>query len=997
MSDARESGIADKVLVSGGVIEVGLPNGKRTMVDHLKITSFGGLSVVRGTAPIERFITRKVDALLVYLACNPREHPREVLGEMLWDDLTQERTMANLRTALSNLQAQLAPYLLVTRQTIAIDPDSPYWVDANELDTALNSAEEHWKRHGQFTRALIARTEKTLELYRGDFLEGFHLREARGFEGWMLLEQERYRARVIDAYRHLTDQALQSEWYEEGIGYARHTLELDPLSEEAARLLMLLLVRSGQRGAALSQYETLRKALDDELGVEPEAETDDLYARIQAGEIEIAPAAPATPHNLPNPATPFIERRADLDGITQRLENPNCRLLTLTGTGGIGKTRLALETARYELTTFRQGVYFVPLASVNSPDFLVQTLATTLNISFQNAKEPEEELINYLRDRELLLVLDSFEQLLDAAEFVSRILAGSSELKILTTSRERLNIQEEWLYPVGSMALQDDGSELSSAAQLFVQSARRVQNGFSPTEHLAAINHICALVEGLPLAIELAAAQVAVITCEQIAEQIAVDYDVLATSLRNVPERHRSLRKLIEQSIHSLDGGEADALYRLSVFQDRFDFKAARSVAEASLPLLTHLVEKSFLRADTSGRYTMHELLRRYSYDELQARGNLDAIQRAYCRYYTQFANAAITAVEFQTIAAEYNHIHNALIWANETQTASELIALTNAVATFWFNRGYFDTARDWLGKAVALSSDAVPPERRAKLFSLAGLVAFYQSNLEEARVHLDQSIVLSRQIGDHHGLAASLNYLGYVNTDTGRLDEARACFQEASTIAQMDDDVEAQMLALANLGTVTLDTGDFENAKLYMGQALVLARRQGLLDQVASLLCNLGNTYLGEGDYHEAERCYKESLEAAQQAGPREVITNDLINLGEVLHNLGEPETALEHYRQGLRDLAEMGGKVALTATLESVAFVLIDLGQTERALHLLGTCDAARAALNAPIVPREQTRMNKFLARAHSQVSDDEFARGWNEGSNLTLDQALDNVLTS
>ena len=656
-------------------------------------------------------------------------------------------------------------------------------------------------------------------------------------------------------------------------------------------------------------------------------------------------------------------------------------MLTLTGTGGIGKTRLALETARYELTNFRQGVYFVSLASVDSPDFLVQTLATTLNISFQNAKAPEEELLNTLRDRELLLVLDNFEQLLDAAEFVSRILSQTSELKILTTSRERLNLQEEWLYPVGSMALQNGGSELSSAAQLFVQSARRVRNEFAPAEHLAAINRICALVEGLPLAIELAAAQIAVMTCEQIAEQIEVDYDVLATSLRNVPERHRSLRKLIEQSIHSLDEGEADALYRLSVFQDRFDFKAARGIAEASLPLLTHLVEKSLLRADTTGRYTMHELLRRYAYDELQAHGDLESLQRAHCHYYIQFAQAADKADDYQTVAAEYNHIHNALTWASETQAAVELIDLTNAVITFWFNRGYYNTARDWTGQALALSSDAIPLEKRAKLFSLAGLGAFYQSDLEEARALLNESIFLWRQIDDHQGLMRALNSLGYVFTDTGRLDEARTCFEEAYTIAQIDHDEEAQMLALANLGTVTLDSGDFENAKLHLGQALEIARHKGLLDRVASLMCNLGNVYLGEGDYHEAERCYKESLETAQEAGPREVVTNDLINLGEVLHNLGEPETALEHYRQGLRDLEELGGKVALTATLESVAFVLIDLGQTERAVQLLSACDVMRAALNAPIVPREQVRMDKSLARAHRQLSDEAFARCWND----------------
>ncbi len=964
------------------------------MDDVLKITSFGGLSVTRGGAPVEHFITRKVDALLVYLACNPREHPREVLGEMLWDDLSQERTMANLRTALSNLQAQLAPYLLITRQTIAINPDSAYRVDANELDAALDNADDHWKRHGRFTSALIARTEKALALYQGSFLEGFHLRDARGFEGWMLLEQERFRTRVIDACRHLADHALQAEWYDEGIGYARRILELDPLSEEAARLLMLLLVRSGQRGAALAHYETLVKNLDEELGVEPEAETTELYEQIQAGEIEIAPAAPVTPHNLPSPATSFIERRTDLNDITQRLEDPNCRLLTLTGTGGIGKTRLAIETARHELTNFRQGVYFVPLASVDSPDFLVQTLATTLNISFQNTKEPEQELFNYLRDRELLLVLDNFEHLLDAGEFVSRILTHSSDLKILTTSRERLNLQEECLYPVGSMAL-EGGSNLSSAAQLFVQSARRVQPGFVPDNHLPAIRRICELVDGLPLAIELAAAQVAVMTPEQIAEQIEIDYDVLTTSLRNVPERHRSLRKLIEQSIRSLDDTETDALFKLSVFRDHFDFKAARSIAGASLPLLTHLVEKSFLRADTNGRYTMHELLRRYAYDTLSARGDVTAVQRAHCQYYTQIADAAISANDYESAAVEYNHICNALTWASETRSAADLIALTNAIAYYWRNYGYFSTAREWLGQAIALSSDAIPMEWRAKMFSLAGLFAFYQSDFDEARIYLDQSIHLWRQAGDRHGLAVGLNYLGYVNIDTGRFDEARACFEEVRAIAQIDHDEEVQMWALGNLGQVMMETGDFENAKLYIRQSLVIARRRGVLDNIAVLMCNLGNAYLGQGDYREAQRCYEEGLRAGQQAGHREVVNNVLINLGEVLHNLGQPEEALERYRQGLRHQAEMGSKVALVSTLESVAFALLDLGQTEHALHLLGACEVNRQMLDAPVFPREQGRMDKFIARAHSQISDEAFSRYWNEGRALTLDEALASVL--
>ncbi|MEO8393427.1 MAG: BTAD domain-containing putative transcriptional regulator, partial [Chloroflexota bacterium] len=451
----------------------------------LKLSVLGGLSIVQGDQPVGGFVSRKVEALLVYLACERREHQRESLATLLWDDLSQERTLGNLRTALSNLSEQLQDYLLITRQTVMLRPDAPCWVDSTTLLDTLKTSPVHL--NGASSHDLAA----ALDLYRGEFLAGFHLRSGQGFEKWRLVEAERLHSHVLSALQRLVRYTLDHAQYESGIAHARRALAIDPLSEEAHRGLILLLARSGQRGAALAQYDTCVRLLRDELGVEPDAETVAPIARLQSEQTSPAPPKPIL--RLPIPSTPFINRPTELRQIADRLHQPDCRLLTIVGAGGMGKTRLALQAAADLASDFRDGVYFVSLASVQQGDFLTVEIANALGFTPQRIDDPLVEVTAYLATREVLLVMDNFEHLIEASWKLSTLLSHAPEVRILVTSRVWLNLPEEWGLPVEGMAFPptdslDSAESLNDAdyesVQLFAACARRVSPDFDLSRNL---------------------------------------------------------------------------------------------------------------------------------------------------------------------------------------------------------------------------------------------------------------------------------------------------------------------------------------------------------------------------------------------------------------------------------------------------------------------------------------------------------------------------------
>ena len=608
--------------------------GASHLVPQFTIHTLGKLTITLDGQPVTGFNSRKVAALLVYLASTRHDHPREVLAEMLWEGRTQAQALANLRVALTSLRQTAGDFVLITRETAEMHPDAAW-----ELDSA--AFEDH---------LAVGRLSEALDLYQGDFLAGFYV-DSPAFEDWAALERERLRFRAMDALDGLIVGCLEAGAYPDGLSHATRLLQMDPLREETHRAMMTLLASSGQRGAALAQFETCARALRKEIGITPTPETLDLYQQIKAGALPTVTRPNATPTaieidltpiptrrvHLPAQATRFIGREAEIAAVIAQVRDPACRLLTLLGPGGIGKTRLALTAAERVVEDFSYGVCFADLAPLHKPDDIPQAIATALGFQFYPGEEPpHQQILHYLRDKTLLLILDNCEHLLDGIDLAAAILAAAPGVTLLATSREVLKLDWEWVYPVEGLPIA--GESESDAARLFVDRARRRQAGFDPASSARAIQRICALVDGMPLGIELAATWVGALSVDAIADEIGHSLDLLESDRRSGPDRHHSIRAVFDPTCTRLSPAEQDAFMRLSVFHGGFTREAAQAVAGASPRILLALLDCALLRFDADrGRYSLHELLRQYAAGRLAAAGQAEAAGEAHCHYYLDF------------------------------------------------------------------------------------------------------------------------------------------------------------------------------------------------------------------------------------------------------------------------------------------------------------------------------------------------------------------------
>ncbi|NUM49225.1 MAG: NACHT domain-containing protein, partial [Anaerolineales bacterium] len=561
----------------------------------LHLTLLGGLTLSLDGKPLSGFASSKSTALFVYLALNPGAHPRPALASLFWGELPEDRALHNLRTALNDLRKKIPHHLHITRTEIALNPDAPLTTDLSEFQALAASPNP-------------ANLQSALTHYHGEFLAGLQLKDAPAFDDWLTAQRERLRTTMLQTLHTLAVDHAQKGNYPTGIATLRHLLTLEPWREEAHRHLMLLLARDGQYSAALYQYETCRQILHDELGVAPLRETTALYERIRA--------ARRNTHPLPAPPTPFIAREKELAQITERLANPHCRLLTLTGPGGSGKTRLALQAARLLQHHFLNGVFFVPLAEIEAPH-LLSAFAQHLAIVFRENENPHTQLLNYLAPKEILLVLDNFEHLLPSATLLSEILRTAPEVKILLTSRERLNLRAEWVLEISGMETlpgDKDPRELDSVR--FFLACTQQGGVLLQDDAYPQVLSILQKVGGLPLGIELAASWVPSLSLSEIETEITRSLDFLATSFSDMPERQRSLRAVLEGSWRLLTGFEQATLRQLAIFAGGFTAEAAVEVADAHLSTLRSLTHKSLIQR-SGERFLFHELPRLFLNEKL--------------------------------------------------------------------------------------------------------------------------------------------------------------------------------------------------------------------------------------------------------------------------------------------------------------------------------------------------------------------------------------------
>jgi predicted ATPase/DNA-binding SARP family transcriptional activator len=824
---------------------------------RLALALLGPLRITLDGKPVSGFAYNKARALLAYLAVEAdRGRHRDALVGLLWPDLPDTAARANLRVALANLREVIGdtsatpPFLLIARDTIQFNPASDYDLDVSTFTALLVACETHAHRHMERCRSCATRMQQALALYHGDFLAEFALGDSAPFEEWQLRQRERLHQRALDALARLADYHERRGDDEPARRYAQRQIELDPWREEAHRQLMRLLARGHQRSAALAQYETCRRTLARDLGVEPEAETTALYKGIRDGvsselrvlgselpaqgrETQNSKLRTQNVQNFPAQTSQLIGRESELAELGSLLENPAHRLITITGPGGIGKTRLALAAAAEQAEAFSHSAAFVPLAGLSSAAFLAPAILSALDVALQGQRDPRDQLFEYLRGKELLLVLDNVEQLLvvDQSEndgiagLLSAILERASGATLLVTSRERLALAGEWLfdlsglsYPLGELG---DSLEGYSAVQLFMQRAGQVRRQFALAEGEArAVARICRLVEGLPLAIEQAAAALRTRSCIAVADALESSMMGLASGLRAIPERHRSMWATFEHTWRLLSDQERQVFPRLSVFRGGFQEDAAAEVAQASPQLLAALLDKSLLRWDGTMRYDMHALVRQYAGEKLEQAEAAEETRRQHATYFLALAeaaelelNGADPGILLERLEVEHDNFRAALTWAVAGGSAEVAARLAAALGWFWDTRGYLSEGRRWLEAALERNS-ALPASARAKALAMAGRLARSQGDHVRATALYEVSLRLWWELGRQERIAETLLDLGSVAVFQGDDAQATARLTGSLGMFRAQDDQQGIAWALKELGALANAQGTIRAPK---------------------------------------------------------------------------------------------------------------------------------------------------------------------------------------
>jgi predicted ATPase/DNA-binding SARP family transcriptional activator/uncharacterized protein HemY len=822
---------------------------------------------------------RKAIAILVYLVLTKQAHSRDTLATLFWPDYDQRSARANLRRTVSGLKQALGgEWLEISRESIAIEHRDTLGVDVERFENLLRSNNTHGHPTQEVCSMCLSNLKEAVSLYADDFLSGFTLLDSPGFDDWQLFQTEKMRRQLGEALERLVQGFTAIGDFKQAITYAHRWLGLDPLHEPAQRQMMRLLAWSGQHSAAVQQYQEFEQLLDEELGLPPEEETTHLYETIRARQLpppkvtvsehEKASSTELPNHNLPRQLTPFIGRKEELADIKKLLlDEPHCRLLTLVGAGGIGKTRLAIEATAQVQDAFPNGVYFVSLASVSQPEFIVPALGEALNINFQGVSDPKARVLAYLNQRRILLLIDNFEHLLDGAELLGEILLTAPEIKILVTSRERLNLHEEWVYEVQGLPFPKlveitDGESPASmedfdAVRLFLQNARRAKAGFSVSgEDIPAVVRLCQLVDGLPLGLELAAPWVRSMTCQEIVEEVEHNLDFLSTTLRNVPKRHRSLRAVYEQTWSRLPETEQTVLSKLSVFYGGFSREAAEQVAGASLSLLSSLVEKALLRRGRYGRYDMHELIRQFSAEQLQgqADNHEEALDR-HAAYYADFLQQRKVVISIgqmkrknlSEIAIEIDNIYAA--WQRMV-AQKNVEALDRSIESFHV---YYRTN--------SLNHEVVATLRQATL-------AFIGSDNGEDGFDYEKAANLPNNKKSLVGYL--LTAQGDMFTRIGWLNKGQALLEQGIRLQRGTEprDKQREATSLIWLSLSFHFAGTFSKAEPILNEALELYTE--VQDRLGMAWCmnRLGSAALQSGQPAEAERLLLESMKISDEVG---------------------------------------------------------------------------------------------------------------------------------
>jgi predicted ATPase/DNA-binding SARP family transcriptional activator/DNA-binding CsgD family transcriptional regulator len=992
-----------------------------TRSEALRVWLLGGFRVSVGIRTIEEneWRLRKAASLvkLLALAAGNRLH-REQIMYTLWPELGMSAASNNLRQTVHSARRTLDPimgsrYLASQDESLVLCPENALWVDVDAFEEAARTARR--SREPAIYRA-------ARDLYTGELLP------TDRYEEWAEEPRRRLQETYLSLLLGLTHLHEEFADYESAIETLRRVVSEEPTREEAYAGLMRLYALVGNNREALAQYGRLEEALFRALGTEPAASSRALREEIAAGrfpptEGSFLPSPPEGPpdaakHNLPASRSSFVGRETELRNIKRDLAMT--RLLTLTGAGGCGKTRLALEVARELVGAYVDGVWLVELAPLSEGALVAQAVAAALGVQEQPDRSLTDTLVNHLRSKRTLLVLDNCEHLLDAVtRLADTFLNSCPDLRVLATSRESLNVEGElhWLVPslsVPSLGQSPRVEELGGyeSVRLFVERARHRNPAFSLTpENAQAVTRICGRLEGIPLAIELAAARVG-LSVEQIAQRLDDSLRLLTTGSRTASPRQRTLRGTLDWSYALLSEPERNLFGRLSVFAGGFTLEAAQAVgADGStdgsdvLDLLGRLVDKSLVVAEAQGavRYKMLEPVRQYAMEKLEERGGTQAAMHAHTQYFlalTEEAEPELLGPRetqwYNRLEEEHDNIRAALSWSLEGANPELGLRLAGAIWWFWQRHGHLSEGLRWLDEGLARGGGA-SAVARAKALGGIGWLAYGQADLARMKECATEGLRLSTQarLGSHHR-ALFLEVLGEASWLEGDYERAAKLAERSVNLSREANDLGVLANSLIELGNASVwRVGGQGQARAFYEEALATSRELGSASILRSCLNGLGLSYLLQRNLGRAAQLFEESAALCREAGDRTLLPLPLNDLGWVALLSDDLERAEALHKESLALSKDLGGSHRAFVFLEGLACDAGAKGEAERAAKLFGAAQALREATGFSLEPAMRSLEEPYFLGARSQLEESAWTEAWEEGRTMSMETAFEYAL--